>query len=154
MGGKLGPSKERFERFYMPEPNSGCWLWLGAIDAKGYGQFYYPPQNMVRAHIVAWELFRGSRKGLHVLHNCDRPYCVNPGHLRLGTHQDNMADRDSRGRQYDRHGVKNGRTHLTEADVRKIRMDDRWQRFIAKDYRITVSTVKAIQNRLTWKHIP
>lgn len=145
---------ERFERSYIPEPNSGCWLWELTCTPTGYGQFYYPPRNMVRAHVVAWELFRGDRQGLHVLHSCDLPCCVNPEHLRLGTHQENMKDRDIRQRRAPPKGIKNGRAKLTEADVIAIRADSRWPRFIAADYNTPISTIKHIKYRLTWKHVP
>lgn len=154
MGGKLGTPAERFPQFYIPEPNSGCWLWLGALDHKGYGQFYYPPQNMVRAHIVSWELHRGARLGLHVLHSCDMRCCVNPEHLRLGTHQDNMDDREARQRRAPPKGSKNGRATLTEAQVIAIRNDPRWRRFVAADYGVSVQIVTSIKNRTTWKHLP
>lgn len=144
---------ERFEQYYIPEPNSGCWLWTASLSEKGYGWFYYPPRNMVQAHIVAYELFKGPRNGLHVRHCCDVRCCVNPDHLELGTHQDNMADRDARGRQYDRSGAKNGRAKLTEVQVLAIRADARWPRFVAADYGVPLSTVKKIRQRVTWKHL-
>lgn len=153
MGGKLGTSLERFERSYIPEPNSGCWIWEKALSDKGYGWLYYPPRNMVQAHIVSWELFRGSRNGLHVLHSCDSPWCVNPEHLRLGTHQENMVDRDTRQRRAPPKGALNGRAKLTEAQIRLIRADKRAPRFIAKDFKTPVSTIKKIRDRATWKHL-
>jgi hypothetical protein len=154
MGGKLGTPLERFERSYIPEPMSGCWLWLGCLDAKGYGQFYHPPRNMVRAHTSAWELYRGPRNGLHVLHGCDNPACVNPEHLHLGTHQDNMDEREERQRRAPPKGSKNGRALLTEAQVSAIKRDDRWPRFIAKDYGVSVHIIKNIKYGFTWKHMP
>ena len=154
MTGKLGTSIERFERSYIPEPNSGCWLWEKATTSTGYGQFYFPPRNMVSAHTAAWELFRGSRNGFHVLHRCHTPCCVNPDHLRLGTHQENMRDRGAAGRT-DRHvGTANGRAKLTDEAVKAIRADLRWQRFVAKDYGVGVTTIKKIRNREIWKHVP
>ena len=144
---------ERFESKFIPEPNSGCWLWLGSYTATGYGLFFFPPRNMVSAHTAAWELYKGSRNNMHVLHSCDIRCCVNPDHLRLGTHQDNMRERDEKGRQYDRNGARNGRAKLTEIDVLAIRADARWQRFVAADYNISVSAVQNIRRGLTWKHI-
>jgi hypothetical protein len=154
MGGKLGTPLQRFEWSYMPEPNTGCWLWLKSISEFGYGWFYYPPRNMVAAHIVAWELLRGPRNGLHVLHNCDNPTCVNPEHLRLGTLQDNMNDREARHRRPPPKGTINGRAKLTDAQVLAIRADPRWPRFIARDYKTPTSTIKKIKYRHTWKHLP
>lgn len=85
----------RFEQKYIPEPNSGCWLWIGAV--RSYGKTSLRPtiedggtRNAAR---VSWKLHRGAiPEGLHVLHKCDVTLCVNPDHLFLGTHLDNMAD--------------------------------------------------------------
>lgn len=144
---------ERFAEHYIPEPNSGCWLWTASLNKAGYGWFYYPPRNMVHAHIVSYELFKGPRNRLHVRHRCDLRCCVNPDHLELGTHQENMADRDARGRQYDRNGVNNGRAKLTAAQVLAIRADPRMPRFIAADYEVPLSTIQKIRGRATWKHL-
>ena len=146
--------KERFESKYIPEPMSGCWLWIASVSKKGYGWFYYPPRNMVAAHIVSWELYRGPRNGLSVLHHCDNPCCVNPDHLRLGTQQENVDDRERRQRRAPPKGTKNGRARLTEAQVLAIRADTRWPRFIAIDYNTPTSTIKKIKGRRTWKHLP
>lgn len=154
MTGTWGTPLERFERKYIPEPNSGCWLWLGATTPKGYGQFYFPPRNMVRAHVVSWELNRGPRNGLCVLHNCDNRCCVNPDHLRLGTQQENVADRELRGRRAPQQGSMNGRATFTEDDVRIIRADPRRPRFIAADWGAPLSTIQNIRHRISWKHVP
>jgi hypothetical protein len=153
MVGKRGTPAERFDRFYIPEPNSGCWLWTGVVDNKNYGQFYFPPRNMVHAHRAAWILFRGDTGILQVLHHCDNTFCVNPDHLYLGTVQDNMRDRDLRKRRAPPIGCKNGRALLTEEQVRAIRADKRWPRFVAKDFDVSVSTINMIRSRQTWKHI-
>lgn len=92
------PLRQRFNEKWRQAP-SGCWQWTGA-KLKGYGLIRVksgePPR---RAHRVSWQLFRGPiPAGLHVLHWCDNPSCVQPFHLFLGTHQDNMRDRDAKGR--------------------------------------------------------
>lgn len=75
-----------------------CWLWTGAINPdSGYGQIgisgRYAYTRPVNAHRIAWELTHGSiPEGQWVLHHCDVPACVNPDHLFLGTHRDNMQD--------------------------------------------------------------
>ena len=91
---------ERFEKHFMPEPNSGCWLWFGALDGyKKYGCFRVGKKNL-RAHRVSWELYRGSiPKGMQVLHKCDVPPCVNPDHLWIGTQRDNVNDMIRKGRR-------------------------------------------------------
>jgi hypothetical protein len=87
------------ERFWSKVSKSdGCWLWIAYRDEKGYGAFGFKGK-VQRAHRVAYELALGPiAPGMHVLHSCDNPSCVNPSHLRLGTHADNMRDRIERGR--------------------------------------------------------
>lgn len=82
----------------IPEPNTGCWLWELDVSGDGYGRFNYRSQS-VAAHRLAWSAVNGDiPPGMVVRHDCDQPLCVNPGHLRVGTHVDNMADRAKRGR--------------------------------------------------------
>ena len=96
--------KEKFLRLIEPEPNSGCWFWAGTLYKSGYGSFasHCAPDGSgrnSRAHRYAWELFVGPiPDGMKVLHRCDQRSCVNPDHLFLGTHQDNMDDMAIKGR--------------------------------------------------------
>ena len=98
------PLMERFEEKYTPEPNSGCWLWLGACNRDRYGCETYgvigtTPRGTSLAHRIAWLLYRGPiPTGLILLHRCDNQQCVNPDHLRLGTYADNNADMVAKGR--------------------------------------------------------
>lgn len=80
------------------EPNSGCWLWLGA-DSKGYGRTMIRRKQMA-AHRLSYELHRGVTvpAGLVVLHSCDVPCCVNPSHLSVGTQMENIHDALAKGR--------------------------------------------------------
>lgn len=142
---------ERFEDAYATEPNSGCWLWLKSLDKDGYGWFYLN-KNM-KAHVASWELFKGSRNGLWVLHNCDVRRCVNPEHLYLGTNDDNVRDRMERGKFEILRGSKIGNSKLIESEVRAIRKDSREQKYIAADYGISVASVSLIQARKNWKHV-
>ena len=75
-----------------------CWIWSGAKNRKGYGEFRL--DKNYSAHRLAYMIIYGEiEDNLHVLHKCDNTSCVNPGHLFLGTHKDNMQDKVNKERQ-------------------------------------------------------
>lgn len=102
------PIKDRFERQVMRGLPSGCWLWTGSLTANGYGQIGRDGGGGVTyAHRASYEMHIGPiPDGLHVRHRCDNPPCVNPMHLELGTHADNMRDMASRGRASNQNATK------------------------------------------------
>jgi hypothetical protein len=148
------PVQERFEEKWMPEPNTGCWLWIGRTRI-GYGRFDIG-DKVIYAHRLAWELYRGPiPEGLHVCHDCDTPCCVNPDHLFLGTQKDNMQDKIKKGRGNYAifYGAENPFSKLTSEDIIQIRKAPRRYKPIADTYGISASHVSNIKHLRIWKHL-
>lgn len=99
---KRGSPLERAMRYVQPDLNSGCWLWDSGVTSNGWLQypiFTLRVGKQQRVNRFMYETFNGPiPPGLVVRHTCDVSMCVNPAHLILGTHKDNAADREARGR--------------------------------------------------------
>ena len=114
--------------------------------------------NALLAHHVSWELHHGPiPKGLHVLHKCDIPACVNPDHLFLGTQADNMRDKVKKGRQPYRRGEEVQASRLTAQQVVDIRHDYalgvETHRSLGKKYGVSHHTIGVIVRRNGWTHL-
>lgn len=96
-----GTPLERFTAKYYIDTQSSCWIWTASTDEFGYGMFSLDGKN-VKAHRAHWMLVIGEiPPGRCILHNCptgDNPSCVNLFHLRIGTQEENIEDRDKKGR--------------------------------------------------------
>lgn len=151
--------QQRFLEF-VGERRVGCWEWTGKRDRRGepfkpYGSFWLDGKT-VHAHRAAWLLFRGPiPEGLHVLHRCDNPPCVNWEEcLFLGTPKDNTADMIAKGRAHEPiRGERHPWCRLTEVQVRAIYHDDRVQHVIARDFGVTQTAVSQIKLRKRWAHV-
>lgn len=142
------PEELRFFAKLTPDPRSGCLLWLGAVGSNGYGRFYYQGRIM-HAHRAAYAMAHGEiPKGLHVLHRCDRPLCVKPDHLFLGTNADNIADKVAKGRSTK--GSRNPRAILKESQVLSILKRRGSHAQVGAQFGVTARTVQAIRLGSNW----
>ena len=82
------------QRFFskVEKSDNGCWIWKASGRGNGYGAFKFR-NKVIDAHRVSWILHNGEiPDGFYICHKCDIRKCVNPAHLFLGTHSDNMKD--------------------------------------------------------------
>ena len=132
---------------------SDCWEWTGAVDTNGRGQMGYTDPTgtprLARIPRLAYEIFvEVPPPNLEVCHTCDNGRCVNPKHLYLGTHQQNMTDRAVRER--------GGNNRLTADKVREIRarrasgakLND-----LAVEFGVHIVTISDAVKRVTWAHV-
>lgn len=150
--------KAKFLSNIFPEPNTGCWLWAGRYDAKGYGRGHFLQRTVQLAHRYAYILYKGPITcGLHVLHKCDNPACVNPDHLFLGTQKLNNIDRDKKGRQRTKRGSEHRFAKFKPEDVRRIRQihspESMPSRQIAKIFNCSQKAVMNVINRKSYRNV-
>lgn len=144
--------RDRLECYSMPVTESGCHIWLGATDNKGYGVVHIK-RKTVQAHRIAWMETNGNiPSGIYICHRCDNPPCVNPDHLFAGTPSDNIADMDKKNRRRTAFGENNGNAKLTDDAIRQIRAAP-GSTAIAKKFNISKSVCKKIRNGTAWKHV-
>lgn len=142
------------------DPNSGCWLWSRGTAGRGYGIVTVDGERR-KAHRLSWELHRGEIGDKYVCHKCDTPQCINPDHLFLGTHSDNVRDMCSKGRMWRQNTPRNGEdgtnVKLTESqvvDIRKLRADGlSWGKLGSLFPHVTISCLRRVVERASWAHI-
>jgi len=168
----------RFERYWtfrrfltyieVGKPDD-CWEWRGCIvsnHGEKRGKFNWPDGEggfySCAASIAAYRLFVGKIPKRHgtdklcVCHSCDNTLCVNPAHLWLGTHLQNMKDKVAKGRQNSHEGERNPNAKLTLEDSEEIRQ--LWatgkykQSQIAKMFEVTPNLVSQIVTQKIWKN--
>lgn len=131
-----------------------CWTWEAKSNINGYGAFQVGTGVKRLAHRFAYEIHHGEPPpaGLVVRHRCDNIKCVNPDHLELGTHADNMRDKVLRGRSA--RGEASASAKLTEDQVRLIRSaPDGQGRTMAREFGVSEGQISLIRNRHAWQHV-
>ena len=142
----------------QPEPNSGCWLWLGALNKDGYGNIDIRKTTMVYSttgsHRVSYAVFVGPiPPGLSVCHRCDNRACINPDHLFLGTQKDNVRDAAAKQRMGKSRGEAHPDSKFTERDIRAIRASPLNNRQLAEAFDTCSSSISQIRTRRSWRHV-
>ena len=154
---RTGTPEARFLRAIEYDLMGGCWLWTGTIiHSTGYGQLQVDGRA-VSAHRLSYQLAHGIiPAGMFVLHKCDVRACVNPSHLFLGTHADNMADMARKGRANTPVGESHAKARLSSDDIPKILARLLWGETcaaIATDYGVTDCAINAIRRGKSWNHV-
>lgn len=128
-----------------------CWEWKGYRNELGYGQIKMDGTPKAAHRVVVMAMGVSLTSDDVIMHTCDNPSCCNPKHLVVGTHALNVADRVAKRRSA--RGSANGRSLLTEEQVRQIKKDDRRLVDVAKDYGVSVSAISLIRRGKNWAHV-
>lgn len=148
-----GSADSRFWSNINKGNDSDCWEWQSNIDKDGYG-YLVRDHKFCRAHRFSYEIQNGPiPKDANVLHRCDNRKCVNPHHLFLGTHADNVSDKTAKKRQAK--GESHGLAVLDEQQVIQIRRlgGSISRKSLATMFGVCKATIDNILNRKTWKHV-
>lgn len=127
-----------------------CWNWKGYINERGYGMFNFGTNRkhpkIRRANRVVWELVNSEIPlGLEVCHSCDNPSCVNPNHLFLGTHKENMNDAVLKER------IKSKVNIEKVKEIRNRKKENQYH--LAKEYGISQGQISRIINKESWSYV-
>lgn len=159
LGEELTPGRsiqERLDTLSVPEPNTGCRLWIGALQTGGYGKLGVAGK-FKRAHRLAYEEAHGGiPDDLQVCHRCDTPGCIELAHLFLGTCRDNAADKWAKGRAPSYPGELAPRAKLTADDIREVRRLNSvgvGYRKLAKRYGVHRTTIRLAVIRKNWPSV-
>jgi hypothetical protein len=138
-------------------PLGRCWEWVASIGTHGYGQLSVNGKP-VTTHTFSWKIHNGEIEGSKfVLHRCNNKSCVNPRHLYLGTHGDNVRDRTADGG--DPQGERNGMSRLTKTQILEAKRKyipyhrTRGIRALARELGVNHSYLGEVIRGRRWKHL-
>lgn len=150
------PTKEKINERVFPVTESGCWIWTGK-ESSGYGMY-----NKYLAHRMSYELFIGEiPDGMCVCHKCDIPLCVNPNHLFIGSHKENMKDMEIKGRKWAKPVFRKNDGEPASAKLTKDKVNEirsllslgKTQQEIALIFGVTQGCIGFIKRGKTWAHV-
>lgn len=146
----------RFWARVQKSDESSCWIWNGSVGSRGYGSLYVTSNGRKRkelAHRFSFSLHFG-HEGDVVMHKCDNPLCVNPSHLRSGTHQENQRDKVSKHRQAS--GESQGHAKLTVeqvVEIKRLLSLGRTLKQVALLFGVKSGCISGIKYGHSWKHV-
>ncbi len=136
---------------YEVDQASGCWNWTGAISTRGYGKLGYDGKTGL-AHRFFYSRLVGPIGDKFVCHRCDNPRCVNPKHLFLGTHADNMRDAQQKGRR-PLAGEAGYTAKLPDEAVALMRREKGLPSVYARRYGVTTSAIRDAMAGTTFANV-
>jgi predicted XRE-type DNA-binding protein len=150
-----GNITERFHKKYIVKENS-CWIWTGSTRPNSKGVLYpriTEGKKDIGAHRFSYMMMYGEIKsGMYVCHKCDTPLCVNPDHLFIGTHKDNMADMVNKGRSHKGAGEYANRSKLTNEQAKQIRSINLSGSKLANLFKVSQATISRIIRKETYQN--
>lgn len=136
----------------------GCWIWSSGLFRSGYGCAVYKGKS-TRAHRLSYEIFVGEiQNELEVCHSCDNKACVNPFHLNVGTHLENMKQAKDRNRLWWTKGSSKHNAVFTESQVLELRSvftnKQGWLSAKASELGVSHNAIRSAIRGETWKYLP
>lgn len=146
--------KDRLSSLSKVNELTGCIEWVASLSKDGYGKMDIHRRTM-RSHIVSYREHKGEfPEGMQVLHTCANRKCINPEHLYIGTHKQNMKDMIRDGNYA--YGSRHGRAKIKEADVHEIHLSASkgiTRKSLAHKFDLSVTVVGHILTGKLWKHV-
>lgn len=152
-----GVIQKRAKRIEYEVDDNGCWNYTSHHFSNGYPRFKRKRKGYNLSNYV-YNLINQVciLPGFVILHKCDNPACINPEHLTLGTHKDNVDDKIQKGRDVTIVGSERSTAILDEEKVREIKIklrNNQSMASIAREYGVAPTTIQNIRDGRNWKHV-